>query len=221
VQGGRAGGRGLGRAGLLGQAGQAPVEDAAHQVTGSHDVGVGEPIAGSMLESVLGGKAAVAQNLKQSWRNSPLAGEHSRYRMLDLVCDDPIPALSADFSHVRDLYVRGRSVTDANVDALLANFPKLRRLRINGTGNDFTTVPQVLSSMPDLTGLSLYSAARFAADMPSRLGALTTLEELSLYSTWGVPVALDVSRLRNLRLLEVFTEHFFGSFRPEIRRPAD
>jgi hypothetical protein len=51
--------------------------------------------------------------------------------------------------------------------------------------------------------LSLYSAARFAADMPSRLGALTTLEELSLYSTWGVPVALDVSRLRNLRLLEV------------------
>ena len=115
-----------------------------------------------MLESVLGGKAAVAQNLKQSWRNSPLAGEHSRYRMLDLVCDDPIPALSADFSHVRDLYVRGRSVTDANVDALLANFPKLRRLRINGTGNAFTTVPQVLSSMPDLTGLSLYSAAPFA-----------------------------------------------------------
>lgn len=167
------------------------------------DQWVGEPIAGSMLESVLGGKAAVAQNLKQSWRNSPLAGEHSRYRMLDLVCDDPIPALSADFSHVRDLYVRGRSVTDANVDALLANFPKLRRLRINGTGNAFTTVPQVLSGMPDLTGLSLYSAARFAADMPSRLGALTTLEELSLYSTWGVPVALDVSRLRNLRLLEV------------------
>ncbi|MNS14495.1 putative E3 ubiquitin-protein ligase ipaH7.8 [compost metagenome] len=167
------------------------------------DQWVGEPIAGSVLESMLGGKASVAQSLKQSWRNSPLAGEHPRYRLLELVCDDPIPALSADFSHVGDLYVRGRSITDANVDALLANFPKLKRLRINATGNDFSTVPQVLSSMPDLRGLSLYSAAPFAADMPSRLGALTALEELSVYSTWGVPVPLDVSRLRNLRLLDV------------------
>lgn len=167
------------------------------------DQWVGEAVPESVLQSMLGGKASVAQSIKQSWRNSPLAEEHSRFRLLDLVCDDPIPPLSADFSHVHDLYVRGRCITDTNADALLANFPKLKRLRINATGNGFSNVPEALSGMPDLTGLSLYSGVPYAADMPSRLSALTALEELRVYSTWGVPMALDVSRLGNLRLLEV------------------
>ncbi|KAB0488597.1 Leucine rich repeat-containing protein [Pseudomonas reinekei] len=167
------------------------------------DQWVGEPMQGVVLQSMLGGRASVAQSLKQCWRNSPLAAERSRYRMLDLVCDEAIPSLSADFSHVRDLDVRGQGITDANADALLANFPMLNRLRINATGNGLSNVPEALSAMPDLRGLSLYSAAPFAADMPSRLGALTALEELSVYSTWGAPIALDVSRLRNLRQLDV------------------
>jgi Leucine-rich repeat (LRR) protein len=170
---------------------------------------VGEPAPEFVLQSMLGGKSSVAQNIKQCWRNAPLAEEHSRFRLLDLVCDDPLPALSADFSHVRDLYVRGRCITDANVDGLLANFPKLKRLRINATGNEFSNVPEALSTMPDLTGLSLYSDASYAADMPSRLSALTTLEELSVYSSGYAPLTVDVSRLRNLRRLEVLAPSLY------------
>ncbi|BFT63119.1 hypothetical protein PMm318_A38780 [Pseudomonas moorei] len=157
----------------------------------------------SALHSMLGGKAAVARNLKQCWRNSPLAAQHPRFSTLELVCDDPLPPLSADFSHVTDLHIRGQWVTDAVVEGLSGRFPRLKNLRINATGNSFSNVPESLGSLQELTGLSLYSTAPYAADMPARLSALTRLEELSVYSTWGVPLALDVSPLRRLRMLDV------------------
>ena len=157
----------------------------------------------SVLHSMLGGKAAVARNIKQCWRNSPLAAQHPGFSTLELVCDDPLPPLSADFSHVTHLHIRGQWVTDAVVEALSGQFPRLKNLRINATGNSFSNVPESLGSLQELTGLSLYSAAPYAADMPARLSALTRLEELSVYSTWGVPLALDVSPLRRLRILDV------------------
>ncbi|PPA00005.1 hypothetical protein C4E44_32095, partial [Pseudomonas sp. MWU12-2312b] len=157
----------------------------------------------SALHSMLGGKAAVARNIKQCWRNSPLAAQHPRFSTLELVCDDPLPPLSADFSHVTDLHIRGQWVTDAVVEALSGRFPRLKNLRINATGNSFSNVPESLGSLQELTALSLYSTAPYAADMPARLSALTRLEELSVYSTWGVPLALDVSPLRRLRMLDV------------------
>lgn len=157
------------------------------------------------LQTVLGGKNAVARNLKECWRNSPLAEELPFYSSLDLTCDDPIPPLSADFSHVRELNIRGRCITDANADALLANFPGLKNLRINATGGEFSNVPQALGGMRELTGLSLYSASPRAVDMPSRLGALTTLQELNVYFSDLTPMALDVSRLRNLRSLAIYS----------------
>ncbi|WP_460145688.1 NEL-type E3 ubiquitin ligase domain-containing protein [Pseudomonas sp. S2_A02] len=155
------------------------------------------------LQTVLGGKSAVARNLKECWRNSPLAEELPFYSSLDLTCDDPIPPLSADFSHVRELSIRGRCITDANADALLANFPRLKNLRINATGGQFSNVPEGLGAMRELTGLSLYSDSPRAVDMPSRLGALTTLQELNVYFSDFTPMALDVSRLRNLRRLAI------------------
>ena len=173
------------------------------------DQWVGETVPESILQSMLGSKASVAHNIKQSWRNSPLAESHPAYRLLDLVCDDPIPELSADFSHVRDLYVRGRCITDANADALLANFPKLKRLRINATGDEFSNVPAALNDMHELTDLSLYSAAPYAMDMPSRLNALTALEDLGVSSSSYASLALDVSGLRKLRGLEVLAPSMF------------
>lgn len=170
---------------------------------------VGEPTSSSVLEHLLGGKASVAQSLKQSWRNSPLAAEHSRFTLLDLTCDEALPSLSADFSHVRDLYVRGRCITDANADALLGNFPRLKRLRINATGNQFSNVPEAIGTMPDLTDLSLYSAAPYAVDMPSRLSRLTRLEELNIYCSGFASIDLDVSQLRNLRQLDVLAPSLF------------
>jgi Leucine-rich repeat (LRR) protein len=63
--------------------------------------------------------------------------------------------------------------------------------------------------MQELTGLSLYSAVPYAADMPSRLSTLTALEELSVFSSGYAPTVLDVSRLRNLRKLEVIAPSLY------------
>jgi Leucine-rich repeat (LRR) protein len=170
---------------------------------------VGEPSSSSALERMLGGKASVAQSLKQSWRNSPLAAEHSRFTLLDLTCDEALPSLSADFSHVRDLYVRGQCITDANADALLGNFPRLKRLRINATSHQFSNVPEAIGKMLDLTDLSLYSAVPYAVDMPSRLSRLTRLESLGIFCVRYAPIDLDFSQLRNLRLLYVLAPSMF------------
>lgn len=167
------------------------------------DQWVGEPVPASELQFMLGGKASVAQNIKQCWRNSPLAEEQARYRLLELVCDDPIPPLTVQFSHVSDLYVRGRCITDANADGLLATFPNLKRLRINATGDEFSNVPMALSTLPALKDLNLYAVAPYSADMPARLNRLTTLEALSVSSSGYSPMALDVTGLRELRRLEV------------------
>jgi hypothetical protein len=179
------------------------------QLQSTLDQWVGDSASETTLQSLLGGKAAAARNIKQAWRNAPLAEEQVQLRSLEVVCDDPLPALTADFSHVNELLLWGRCVTDANIDAVLRTFPKLRGLRINATGGEFTNVPAALNAMPDLTGLSLSSAVPYAVDMSSRLSTLTTLEELSVYSSGYAPLELDVSRMRNLRKLTVLAPSLF------------
>ena len=173
------------------------------------DQWVGEPGSESVLRSMPGGKSAAARNIRQAWRNASLADEQPHLRLLEVACDDPLPSLAADFSHVEGLLLWGRCVTDANVDTLLGAFPKLKRLRINSTSDELTNVPNALSTMPDLTSLSLSSAVPYAADMSARLSALTTLEELSVYSSGYAPLTLDVSRMRNLRELKVLAPSLY------------
>jgi Leucine-rich repeat (LRR) protein len=162
-----------------------------------------EPASESILPSMLGGKFAVARNIKECWRNSPLADEHARFRWLDLICDDPLPPLAADFSHVRELNLRGRFITDASINAVLEYFPEIEGLGINATGGGFTNVPQKLGGMQRLTRLSLYCAEPFSAQMPTQLNTLTNLEELSVYSPGYTPISFDLSPLRNLRKLGI------------------
>ncbi|MGF6200945.1 NEL-type E3 ubiquitin ligase domain-containing protein [Pseudomonas laurylsulfatiphila] len=179
------------------------------QLESTLDQWSGAPVSESVLQSMPGGKATAARNIKQAWRNAPLAEDQPLLRSLEVVCDDPLPALAADFSHVDGLLLWGRCVTDANIDGLLGKFPKLKRLRINSTSDQLTNVPKALSAMPDLTGLSLSSAVPYAVDMPSRLSALTSLEELSVYSSGYAPLQLDVSRMRNLRELKVLAPSLY------------
>ncbi|QAX85336.1 hypothetical protein C2E19_16395 [Pseudomonas sp. DTU12.3] len=163
----------------------------------------GESAPELSLQSMIGGKSSVVRNIKESWRNSPLAQVHPRFAQLDLICDEALPALTADFSHVRELNVRGRCITDANADSLLGIFPRLEKLRINATGETFSNVPSVLQEMPALTSLTLYSAIPFAADMPARLGMLIRIEELTVCSSSYQPIAFDFSHLQKLRKLEI------------------
>ncbi|WP_440972645.1 NEL-type E3 ubiquitin ligase domain-containing protein [Pseudomonas koreensis] len=155
------------------------------------------------LASLIGGKSSVVRNLKQSWHAAPLSEYQAAARRLDIVCDDPLPALPADFSHVRDLSVRGLCITDANADALLGAFPKLQSLRINATSESFSNLPLVLQQMSQLMDLTLYSVTPFADAMPQRLSQLTRLEGLTLCTASYQPIAFDVSRMRHLRRLDI------------------
>ncbi|PMQ12336.1 E3 ubiquitin-protein ligase sspH2 [Pseudomonas sp. AD21] len=163
----------------------------------------GQPTPEPTLQSMIGGKSSVVHNIKQSWRTSPLAHVHPRFGQLHLVCDEALPLLTADFSHVRELNVRGRCITDTNADVLLGVFPHLEKLTINATSETFSNVPQALQGMERLTSLTLYSAVPFAADMPARLGRLTRIEELTVCSSGYQPIAFDVSPLHKLRKLEI------------------
>lgn len=59
------------------------------------------------LLSMLDGRRVVAQAIKSAWRNSPRVAENPWYAELGIFCSDPLPALEADFSHIRELKVGG------------------------------------------------------------------------------------------------------------------
>lgn len=66
-----------------------------------------------------GGKYQVAVNIKAAWHNSPLVMGNPRFASLNLFCDETLPPLTADFSHIRHLTVGGKGLTDATVSRYL------------------------------------------------------------------------------------------------------
>lgn len=172
--------------------------------------------AGPSSSRVAGHRAQVAQALRETWRNGPLAGQVGEVSQLALICDVPLPALATRFEHVRELSVTGSGLSDANAEAFLTAFPQLTDLSLgelsHGIGQtlpneSLTTLPEAVGQMPGLTRL------RFATDAPllaenfaPRLSALSSLEALRIdYS--GIDSAtlhgLDFSSLTQLRTLRI------------------
>ncbi|MED7666154.1 hypothetical protein GXB78_02865 [Pseudomonas moraviensis subsp. stanleyae] len=160
-----------------------------------------------------GRKLYVAQALKTSWRNAPLAAHVPDADRLHLVVYDPLPTLTADFSHVRRLSIGGDGVTDGNADAFLAHFPRLEKLSL-GKREIFDVGQQSLTSLPlsvtrmrSLKKLKLRtSAPAMATDFPQRLRTLTSLEELELEYPGFIhenPPALDLAALKHLKSLRI------------------
>lgn len=159
-----------------------------------------------------------AQALKRSWRRSVLAGKSPGADTLKITLNDPLPALSADFSHVRDLSLSGASLHDATIDGLLRHFPNIESLSIQAPitavttpGLELTNVPQALVEMKALKRLTFnLSASRLAAQYASRLAALTGLEHLEI-GYWGyqrdVVDSLDLTPLQTLKRLTIVAPH--------------
>ncbi|WP_434557648.1 NEL-type E3 ubiquitin ligase domain-containing protein [Pseudomonas sp. Z4-20] len=155
--------------------------------------------------------------LKDSWRNGPLAQELPEAARLALSCEESPPAISADFSHVRELSIVGSGLTDANADAFLAHFPGVTKLSIGGRENAYidlsiqaqplTTLPQAVGQMPKLINLRFTTgASMLAADFPARLTALTSLEALHIYYSGfdsAIIQGLDLTPLSRLRTLKI------------------
>ncbi|HEX4549706.1 NEL-type E3 ubiquitin ligase domain-containing protein [Pseudomonas sp.] len=155
------------------------------------------------LQGLLDTRKATADKIKKCWHNAPLAEEQPALRSLELRCDEPLPAPLADFSHVRNLNLHGRSVTNASLPVLLDSFPNLEELTINATGSGFTELPDALAHMQQLRRLTLSCTEPLSAQTPARLAELTRLEQLGVYFPGNAPVTLDLSRLQNLQQLTV------------------
>ena len=161
-------------------------------------------------------KVRTAQALKDCWRNAPIAAHLPGADQLHLVLYDPLPALTANFDHVRELSIAGDGITDTDADAFLERFGRLEKLSLGERGSLFgsymgreqslTTLPLAVTRMPSLKNLKFRTtAAAMAADLPTRLRMLTAVEELHLDLSRGTGVTanLDLTPLRRLRKLRI------------------
>ncbi|MBV4498919.1 hypothetical protein HU715_026625 [Pseudomonas sp. SWRI12] len=106
-------------------------------------------------------KQAVAERIKRGWRRQiPVvsAGDGSRigYELNLGIEGDKVaslPALSADFSHVASLAIRGMGLSQQTSNSFLASFSSLRWLDMSY--NRLTDIPEAVGEMKDLTKLFL------------------------------------------------------------------
>ena len=162
-------------------------------------------------------KHRFAQALREAWRDRPFAETSPEGARLMLCSEVPLPPITANFAHVRELSVIGSGLTDANADAFLTLFPGVRKLSIGVQESGFidlslgqqplTTLPHAVSQMPGLTDLRFCTAAHSLAEsFAQRLIALTSLEALHIdYSGFDPAVLhhLDLTPLHRLRTLKI------------------
>ncbi|EIK61283.1 NEL-type E3 ubiquitin ligase domain-containing protein [Pseudomonas lactis] len=157
-----------------------------------------------------------AQALKRSWRQAVLAGKVPGAQVLSLNLDTPLPPLTANFSHVRELNVSGAALHDGNIDEFLRYFPKLESLSIEATQGLraervprplLTNLPVSLARLEGLKHLRLtLRTSELAEQFPARLATLTGLERLEV-GYFGYQSArldsLDLTPLQQLKTLRV------------------
>ncbi|MCO8310314.1 NEL-type E3 ubiquitin ligase domain-containing protein [Pseudomonas mandelii] len=136
----------------------------------------------------------VAHSLKRCWR-------HQSGGILWLEAGGgALPALKADFSHVRHLTLQSVTWTDS-ANTFLRNFPNLEGLQVTGTTLD--TLPAAIAQMSSLSNLDL-SANRIALNELSA-GELSALGKLKNLDLSGNPLGItpDFSGMPELRTLNL------------------
>ncbi|AZF21839.1 NEL-type E3 ubiquitin ligase domain-containing protein [Pseudomonas sp. R3-52-08] len=161
-----------------------------------------EPWAGSDLD-----RLRVAGNVIDCWRNGLNRGG-APFSSLSLFGESRLPALNADFSHVRTLNMSGAALLDAQGTALIRQFPNVRRLELHVDASTRNAIAERLASLSDITELvftdlesSRPSSSPVVPDeVLQSINRMTQLEQLSLS---GGMDRLDVGGLVNLRSLHV------------------
>ncbi|AZE92677.1 hypothetical protein C4J96_0531 [Pseudomonas orientalis] len=111
-----------------------------------------------------------------------------------------LPALQADFSHVRELDLVSVDWSDA-ADTFIGNFPDLQRLRI--TRSTLDKLPAAVGNFTNLTTLNLSSnQIRLDAQSAQKLAALSRLEHIDL-SENPLEITPDFSAMSKLKTLDL------------------
>lgn len=154
--------------------------------------------------------------LKESWGRALLAGKVPGADALSLYLLEPMPALTADFSYVRELSLTLAGSQDANIESVLKHFPALEKLDIHPSTLsaeqslprlELTNVPLAVAEMKALRTLVInFKLSRLSSQLPSSLAALTQLEQLEIASfdiDGQVLDSLDLSPLQQLKTLRI------------------
>jgi Leucine-rich repeat (LRR) protein len=119
----------------------------------------------------------IAQSLKRCWR-------HQSGGILRLDArNGTLPALTADFSHVRQLTLQSNTWTES-ANTFLGNFSRLETLQI--TGSTLDTLPAAIGQMSNLSKLDL-SSNRLALNEQTA-AELSTLGKLKILDLSGNPL---------------------------------
>ena len=154
------------------------------------------------LQAFSFGRQAIVDSIKTSWRQAPLADQGPGFRQLSLVAFEPLPVITADFSHLRTL-----KLIVPNADAFLARCPAVETLEVQVMPDNTASVFESLKKLPHLTHLNLYT--QITSQVISHLKALSNLEALDLMSPNdglgepGIRAVLDVRGFNRLRRLQV------------------
>lgn len=145
-------------------------------------------------------RGRVAQDLVNCWREG-FDRDKAAHGLLLMRGQEALPALAADFSHVRTLNLSGQRLLAQDAASLLQAFPNVRSLQLFVRDADVQAVAERLLGWSGITELSLSGVNPiYTPEVVQLIKRMAQLEHLSLV---GRMTTLDVSGLSALRSLKV------------------
>ncbi|MFP3516829.1 DUF6543 domain-containing protein [Pseudomonas sp. SIMBA_077] len=145
-------------------------------------------------------RRAAVEKVMKCWRQGVFRNTEP-HAYLDLGDVHGLPPLEADFSHVRALRGPGSLLLGASGVKLTITFPNLQSLEVEIGKGEMMPVIEKIATLPDLKELTLSAWGHaFTPAFLQQLASLSTLQRLTLIGSLD---ALDVSRMVELRALNV------------------
>ncbi|WP_339464060.1 dermonecrotic toxin domain-containing protein [Pseudomonas sp. EA_65y_Pfl2_P74] len=166
------------------------------------DPETGQPLSTTEVATEREARQEFSNDLQQFWRQRRADKLELRSNTLtaELPFTGDLPALSADFSHVKQLSLQGKSTQNVP-DAFLNCFPGLSGLEMRDIA--LRRWPQALNRMPSLLTLALSNCGVvFDAQAQAMLSGMRRLTMLDLYKN-PLGVVPDVSPLKALTYLDL------------------
>ena len=146
------------------------------------------------------GRQPVAERVIACWQEG-LQRNVEPFAYLDLGAVTDLPALGADFSHVRTLKLDVGLILSEPGAGFVKRFAGVQRLELSDIGEEMLPLADALVELPGIKELSLNAGyPGFTQAFMNRLGTLAQIENLTLL---GALDALDVSGWPRLRVLRV------------------
>ncbi|MFI8647902.1 dermonecrotic toxin domain-containing protein [Pseudomonas iridis] len=174
------------------------------------------PLTGEALRQEQANRQSLKQSLENCWRRIVAQGQNEFEFNPDVPVSGDLPTLTADFAHVRTVFLVNGSGAPSRLGEFLKLFPNAEKLAIQGY--QLNDVAAVVSSMEKLTALSL-SGCHITLT-PASVEMLATRSNLNTLILRDNPLGLspDLSRLEQLSWLDLSNT---GISEPPLALPVE